>query len=79
MDWLQKSNDSYDSYYKMYRAKWCRLSKLPMLSNKDWEQIQREGLYTKTRAAKEKVNVNYNEVAAWYRMYNGYVPLFRKE
>lgn len=78
MDWLEKSRNSYNEYYKQYRAEWCRLSKLPMLDKSDWEQIEREGLYTESRARKEKVKCNYTEVAAWYKMQHGYTPLYRR-
>ena len=74
---LQKSFEAYNSYYGLYRAEWCRRTGLPMYSRKDWEIIERERLFTKSRAKREKVNINDNIVCAWYRMQNGYTPLFR--
>lgn len=79
MNYLTKTHESYNSYYKMYRAKWCKQTGLPMYSKKDYEVIEKEKLYSKTRAKKEKIQVNTNKVCAWYRMPNGYIPLFRKE
>lgn len=77
MNWLEKSSNSYNDYYKLYKAEWCKLSKLPMLSRKDWQQIESEDLYTLSRAKKEKIEIDSQKVVAWYRMMNGYAPLFK--
>lgn len=77
MNYLEQTNESYNFCYKMYRAEWCRKSGLPMYSSKDWPAIESEKLYTKTRAKKEKIQIDDSKVCAWYRMTNGYTPLFK--
>lgn len=78
MDFLIQTNESYNFYYKTYRAEWCKKSGLPMYSNKDWERVENERLYTKTRAKKEKIKIDDTKVCAWYRRPNGYSPLFKE-
>ena len=68
-NWLEKTKESYNDYYKTYRAAWCRWSGLPMMDSSCLEQVQAEDLYTVTRDMKH--------VCAWYRVTNGYVPMFR--
>jgi len=77
MNYLEQTKESYNSYYKTYRAEWCRKSGLPMYSNKDFPIVESEKLYTKTRAKKEKIKIDETNVYAWYRMPNGYTPLFK--
>ena len=77
MDWLEQTKESYNPYYKTYRAEWCRKSGLPMYQKADFETVEREGLYTKSRARREKVDIDTTKVAGWYRRPNGYVPLFK--
>ena len=78
MNYLAKTPKSYNSYYKTYRAEWCRKSGLPMYSRKNFDEVQSKGLYTATRAAKEKVSIDESVVCGWYRLPNGYTPLFRE-
>lgn len=77
MNFLEQTQKSYNFYYKTYRAEWCRKSGLPMYQNKDWCVIEREKLYSKTRAKIEKIQIDDSKVLAWYRMQNGYIPLFK--
>ena len=77
MKYLEQTHESYNFYYKMYRAKWCKKTGLPMYAKKDFAIVEKERLYTKSRAKKEKVQINDTEVAAWYRTSHGYTPLFR--
>ena len=76
---LRQTSESYNSYYKTYRAKWCKQTGLPMYSKKDWDTIEKERLYTRSRAKKEKVNIDTETVCAWYRRQNGYTPLFKEK
>lgn len=76
-NYLEQTRESYNSYYKTYRAEWCKKSGLPMYAKKDFEIVEREGLYTKTRAKKEKINIDETKVCAWYRRPQGYTPLFK--
>lgn len=78
MNFLIQTNESYNSYYKTYRAEWCKKSGLPMYSSKEWERVKDERLYTKTRAKKEKIKIDDTKVCAWYRRPNGYTPLFKE-
>ena len=78
MNPLIKTNESYNSYYKQYRASWCRKTGLPMYSRKEFESIEKEGLYTITRAKRCKVQIDTTKVCAWYRRPNGYVPMFKE-
>ena len=41
-NWLEKNKESFNDYYKTYRAEWCRQSGLPMMDKSSWEQIQSE-------------------------------------
>lgn len=41
-NWLEKTHESYNNYYKTYYAAWCRKSGLPMLNSSCWERIQAE-------------------------------------
>lgn len=77
MNYLEQTYESYNTYYKMYRAEWCKKTGLPMYQNKDWEIVKTEQLYTKSRAKKEKIQINDTEVVAWYRTTHGYTPLFK--
>lgn len=77
MNYLEQTKESYNFYYKTYRAEWCKKSGLPMYSNKDFQIVENEKLYTKTRAKKEKIKIDETKVYAWYRRPNGYTPLFK--
>lgn len=76
-NWLEKTAESYNDYYKTYRAAWCKKSGLPMLDRKNWEQIRAEGLYTVSRAKKERIIIDTNTICGWYRVCQGYVPMFK--
>ena len=78
VNYLEKTRESYNEYYKTYRAAWCKKSGLPMYSKKDFEKVEREGLFTVSRAKKEKVVIDTRTVCGWYRMPNGYTPMFRR-
>jgi hypothetical protein len=77
MNYLEQTYESYNTYYKMYRAEWCKKTGLPMYSKKDWCTIEAERLYTKSRATKKKIQIDTTEVCAWYRTAHGYTPLFK--
>lgn len=77
MKYLEQTHESYNSYYKMYRAAWCRKSGLPMYSKEDWPIIEKQQLFSKSRGKKEKVQIDETKVLAWYRTANGYTPLFK--
>ena len=77
MDYLEQTRESYNFYYKMYRAEWCKKSGLPMYARKDFATVEKERLYTRSRAKKEKVQIDETAVCAWYRRSNGYTPLFK--
>lgn len=79
MNYLKQTAESYNAHYKAYRASWCRASGLPMYSRKDFETVERGGLYTKSRAAREKVEIDESKVLGWYRLPNGYTPLFGRK
>lgn len=36
-NWLEKTKESYNDYYKTYRAAWCRRSGLPMMDSSCWK------------------------------------------
>lgn len=77
MNYLRQTSESYNEHYKAYRADWCRKSGLPMYAKKDFEKIEEEGLYTTSRACREDVKIDNQTVVAWYRLTNGYTPLFK--
>ena len=77
IDFLEKTSVSYNSYYKLYIAGWCRITGLPMYSKKDFPVIEAERLYSISRAKKDKVQIDTTDVCAWYRMAHGYAPLFK--
>jgi len=77
MNYLEKTKESYNSYYKQYKAAWCKKSGLPMYTKNDWSKIEKDELYSVTRAMRAKVDIDKTTVCAWYRMPNGYTPLFR--
>ena len=64
-NWLEKTHESYNNYYKTYYAAWCRKSGLPMLNSSCWERIQAEKLYTVSRAKKEHVCIDKSKVCGW--------------
>ncbi|MBQ7788409.1 MAG: hypothetical protein IJ398_02005 [Clostridia bacterium] len=78
MNFLIKTNESYNSYYSQYKAAWCRKTGLPMYSRKDFEVIEKEGLYTMSRAKRCKVQIDTTKICAWYRRSNGYTPMFKE-
>lgn len=77
INWLEKTKESYNDYYKTYRAAWCRKSGLPMMDSSCWEKIQAEDLYTVSRAKKKRVSIDMKKVCGWYRIWQGYVPMFK--
>ena len=77
IDFLEKTSESYNSYYNLYKAGWCRLTGLPMYSKKEFPLIEAARLYTVSRAKREKVQIDTSVVRGWYRMANGYTPLFK--
>ncbi len=77
INWLEKTSESYNDYYKTYRAEWCRKSGLPMLNRNCWDTIQEQDLYTVSRAKKKHVSIDMKKVCGWYRVANGYVALFK--
>lgn len=79
MNYLEKTKESYNSYYKQYKAAWCKKSGLPMYTKNDWGKIEKDELYSVTRAMRAKVEIDKTAVCAWYRMPNGYIPLFKKK
>ena len=78
MNYLEKTHESYNSYYRLYKAEWCKKSGLPMYNKKDWATIKEAQLYSISRAKKEKIQIDTTTVCAWYRMAHGYCPLFKK-
>ena len=76
-DLLKKTSATYNKYYKAYRAAYCRATGLPMYGSKDFAEVQAKELYTKTRAKHDKVQIDESKPVGWYRMQNGYTPLFR--
>ena len=79
MNYLEKTKESYNSYYNQYKAAWCKKSGLPMYSKNDWGKIEKDGLYSVTRAMRARVKIDTETVCAWYRMANGYIPLFKRK
>ena len=79
MNYLEKSNESYNKHYRLYRASWCHKSGLPMYGKKEFPTVLEQGLYTRHRAKVERVVIDETTVFAWYRMPQGYTPLFKKE
>lgn len=79
MNYLEKTKESYNSYYKQYKATWCKKSGLPMYAKKDWNIVEEQELYSVTRAKRAKVEIDAGSVCAWYRMPNGYIPLFKRK
>ena len=77
INWLEKTKESYNDYYKTYRAAWCRKSGLPMMDSSCWEKIQAEDLYTVSRAKKKHVSIDMKKVCGRYRIWQGYVPMFK--
>lgn len=77
INWLEKTKESYNDYYKTYRAAWCRKSGLPMMDSSCWEKIQAEDLYTVSRAKKKHISIDMKKVCGWYRIWQGYVPMFK--
>lgn len=77
MNYLEKTQESYNFYYKLYKSAWCKKTGLPMYAKKDWNTVEENKLYTITRAKRAKVQIDTNNVCAWYRMPNGYTPLFK--
>ena len=76
-DLLEKTLKTYNKYYRAYRAEYCHLTGLPMYSSKDFSEVQAKGLYTLSRARKEKARIDATHPVAWYRVQHGYTPLFR--
>ena len=74
---LEKTLESYNEYYKTYRAEYCRSTGLPMYGSKDFSEVQEKGFYTKSRAKRDKIWIDESHPVGWYRTVNGYVPLFR--
>ena len=64
MNYLEKTKESYNSYYNQYKAAWCKKSGLPMYSKNDWDKIERDELYSVTRAQRARVAID-TTVCAW--------------
>lgn len=74
---LTKTPASYNEYYKTYKAAHCKLTGLPLYNHNTAEQMITDNLYSQTRAKKERVIIDETAVCGWYRVYNGYIPLFK--
>ena len=74
---LEKNKETYNRNYKLYRAKYCRETGLPMYNWRDYPQMIENGIYTRTRAKQEKVKINEEIPVGWYRLQHGYTPLFK--
>ena len=77
VDWLVKNCETYNGYYTQYKAKHCIASGLPLYDHDTAEKMVADKLYSVTRAKREKVNIDQTKVCGWYRMCNGYIPLFK--
>ena len=77
-DYLKQTPDSYNSYYKTYKAVHCRQTGLTMYNHKTAELMVNAELYSKSRAKKCKVEIDETTVYGWYRVQQGYVPLFKR-
>ena len=73
---LEKTDETYNKYYKLYKAAYCRTTGLPMYGHKDFPEVEAKKLYSKTRAKLAKVEIDESRPLAWYRCENGYTPLF---
>ena len=79
-DLLEKNEQTYNSYYHLYRAEYCKATGLPMFSGKTaFTDCVREGFYTRTRAKVLKIQIDDTRPVGWYRMKNGYAPLFKEK
>ncbi|MBP0983053.1 MAG: hypothetical protein J6A19_04940 [Oscillospiraceae bacterium] len=45
-NWLEKTKESYNDYYKTYRADWCRKTGLPMYNSDCFDKVKDAGLYS---------------------------------
>lgn len=77
-DWLEKTAESFNKYYNCYRASWCKKSLLPMYQSKDKTKMRNDGLYLRSEAKRLRIKIDTTQVCGWYRLYNGYTPLFKK-
>ncbi len=75
---LPQNSETYNSYYKTYKAKYCRKTGLPLICSRDYAinpDLLTKG-YSVTRAKKEKIEIT-EELYGFFRVTNGYVPLFK--
>lgn len=76
---LEKPDWIYDSYYKQYKAKFVKLTNLPIFNSYNFNDKDRR-FVSKTNCKKLKQPVEPNEIpVAWYRGMNGFFPLFFRE
>lgn len=71
---LVKNRDTYNYSYKMYKAEYVKTLGIPLFNKNNFDEMINNKLYSKTRAKKE--NIRTGEIGGFYRMHNGYVPVF---
>lgn len=77
-DDLEITAESYNESRGCYRARHCHATGLPRYDRSDFSFLEKNGIYTKSRAERENVKLNRAVVVGWYRVQHGYVPLFNK-
>ena len=70
-----KNQYTYNAYYRTYKAQYVKTLGLPLFSKDNYEKSIEMNLYSKSRAKKDKVEIT-DEIGGFYRMQNGYTPLY---
>lgn len=72
---IEKNTETYNLGYGTYKASFVNQTSLPKFSRDSFDKVLEADLYSPSRAKKEHVEIT-DEVGGWYRMKNGYKPLF---
>lgn len=75
---IEKNDNTYNKRYKTYKAIYVKSTGLPIYANtvSEYEKVA-EIYLSASRCKKLKKEVNKNSgVVAWYRVMNGFVPLY---
>ncbi|MFI3325994.1 MAG: hypothetical protein R3Y35_07445 [Clostridia bacterium] len=72
---IEKNNETCNLYYSTYKASFVNQTGLPKFSRDSFDKVLEANLYSPSRAKKANLEIT-DEIGGWYRVMNGYKPLF---
>lgn len=73
---VKEHQAGWHPYYHLYRASYVHATDIPCYGKDSYQEVVENGLYTVTRAKREHVTIDTTAVRGWYKLTNGYTPMF---